>query len=143
MEPKFRSLLVATDGHVSGEAAVEAALSLAACCGGRLVVLGVVEPPTAEQQAEGIGLDDEQGQQKALRMAVEQAESRAREIGISAKGELLQGDPEHEIERYVREHAVDLVVVGHRHVGRVRRWLEGSTGEHLLQGAGVSVLVVR
>jgi nucleotide-binding universal stress UspA family protein len=40
------------------------------------------------------------------------------------------------------QNAADLVVVGHRDIARVRRWLEGSTSESLVRDCPISVLVV-
>ena len=56
--------------------------------------------------------------------------------------EVVDGDPEKEIERKSDEVSADLIVVGHRDISRVRRWLEGSTSETLVQTSKASVLVV-
>ncbi len=63
--------------------------------------------------------------------------------GISITTEIVEGDPEEMIERRAEAGDVDLIVVGHRDVTRVRRWLEGSTSETLVKKSKTSVLVVR
>jgi broad specificity phosphatase PhoE len=45
-------------------------------------------------------------------------------------------------EKRVRQGPIDLVVVGHRKIGRLRSWLEHSTSEGLVRRCPVSVLVV-
>ena len=62
------------------------------------------------------------------------------EIEIIA--EIFEGKPDEVIVQRVEEDFVDLVVVGHRDIARVRHWLEGSTSESLVRHCPVSVLVV-
>jgi hypothetical protein len=57
----------------------------------------------------------------------------ARESGVDTLAELEEGDPEKEIERRAERGLVDLVVVGHKDIGLVTRWLEGSTSETLVR----------
>jgi nucleotide-binding universal stress UspA family protein len=56
---------------------------------------------------------------------------------------LIDGDPESVIESYAQKTGVDLIVVGHHHLNRFRRFLEGSTSESLVEHSAVSVLVAR
>jgi nucleotide-binding universal stress UspA family protein len=138
----FRSILVGDDGAPESERAVSVALSLAASCQAKVVLLGVIEPLSAEQQAEGYGTEDTQNKQAQMKSRVEQAASEARARGLDVVAAVLQGDPEEEIQRYVQQHAVDLLVVGHRDVSSPRRWLEGSTSEDLAHMLKVSILIV-
>ena len=56
--------------------------------------------------------------------------------------EIAAGDVEKEIERKSEEVSADLIIVGHRDISRVRRWLEGSTSEKLVQRSSASILIV-
>ena len=69
------------------------------------------------------------------------AAGRAR--GLDMIAQLIEGDPEKEIKRFVQEHEIDLLVLGHRDVSRPRRWLEGSTSEDLSHTLNMSILIVQ
>jgi nucleotide-binding universal stress UspA family protein len=138
----LRSILVGDDGTPESERVVAAALSLAACCEAKIVLLGVMEPLTAEQQAEGYGIENTQKEHAAMESRVEQTASEAKARGLDVVAAVLQGNVEEEIQRYVQQHAVDLLVVGHRDTSKPRRWLEGSTSEDLAHMLNVSILIV-
>lgn len=67
----------------------------------------------------------------------------ARHLGIDVRTEIVEGDPEKEIEEKAESDSANLIVVGHRDIAQVRHWLEGSTSEALVLSSRVSVLVVR
>ncbi len=138
----FRSILVGDNGAPEAQHAVEAAFALAQCCNARLMVLGVLTPLAPEQEAEGVGLEKAEAERAGLRAKLEQAAEAGRAKGIDVTWDLVHGRAEPEIERFVKEHAVDLLVVGHRDISRPRRWLEGSTSEDLAHKLDVSILIV-
>ena len=138
----FHSILAGDNGTPEAQYAVEAAFALAECCRAKLVLLAVLTPLSAEQQAEGIGIEETEQQHAALRGKVEKAAEAGRARGLQVAFEVVPGRAEDEIRRFVKEHAVDLLVVGHRHVSRPRRWLEGSTSEDLAHKLDVSILIV-
>lgn len=142
MTGKFSSILVGDDGSTEAEHAVQVAFSMARCWGAKVVLLCVLAPPSAEQQAEGFGLEDKSEAEAALQARVEQAVQTGIQDGIAVVSVLVEGDPEQEIERFVAEHGVDLLVVGHREISRPRRWIEGSTSQELARKLKVSILVV-
>ena len=138
----LRSILVGDDGAPESKRAVAAALSLAASCHAKVVLLGVIEPLSAEQQAEGYGTENMQKEHAQMRSRIEQTASEAKTRGLDVVAAVLQGNAEEEIKRYVQQHAVDLLVVGHRDISKPRRWLEGSTSEDLAHMLKVSILIV-
>lgn len=138
----FHSILVGDDGSPENQSAVDAALSLAECCKAKVVLLGVIEPLTAEQQAEGYSLKHSEDENAQLRNRVEQTAANAKARGVDVLAEVTRGEPEKEIKQFVQEHAIDLLVLGHRDISRPRRWLEGSTSEDLAHALNVSVLIV-
>lgn len=139
----FQSILVGDNGTPEAERAVEVALSMAGSLHAKLIVIGVLTPASAESQAEGYGLDSAIKAKQMLEEKFSHLQSAAKEDGISLTTEILEGDPEETLEARAEEHSVDLIVVGHRDVTRVRRWLEGSTSEALVKKSKISVLVVR
>jgi nucleotide-binding universal stress UspA family protein len=141
-ENAFRSILVGANGTPESERAVEVALSLGKSLQAHVTVLGVIPPLSAETQAEGVGLEEASEARERLRQQLSEAAAAGLELQIAVATEAVEGNPEKEIERKAEEASVDLIVVGHRDIARVRRWLEGSTSEGLVRSACTSVLVV-
>ena len=138
----FKRILVGANGTAGSERALEVAISLAASIHAQIILLGVIAPLSAETQAEGFGLEEASQARADLEKQVRSAERIARDQSVDVVTEIIEGDPEKEIERKSEEASVDLIVVGHRDIGRVRRWLEGSTSETLIRNSRTSILVV-
>lgn len=139
----FKTIMTGDNGNPTAERAVDVALSLAAALQAHLIVVGVVTPPSAESQAEGYGMDSEAKARTMLEAKFTRLKQMAQTKNLSLATEIVEGDPEEMIEQRAEAEGVDLIVVGHRDVTRVRRWLEGSTSETLVKKSKVSVLVVR
>jgi nucleotide-binding universal stress UspA family protein len=139
----FKTILIGDNGTSEAERAVDVAISLAGSLKAKLIVLGVITTPSAESQAEGYGLDSGVKAKKILEAKFSQLRELGQRDGISIATEIVEGDPEEMIERRAEAEDVDLIIVGHRDVTRVRRWLEGSTSESLVKKSKTSVLVVR
>jgi len=138
----FRKILVGANGFPESERAIEVAISLARSLNAQIVVLGVIVPLSPEAQAEGIGLEAASNTRTKIQEQVRKSVELAHGLGIDVISEIADGDAEKEIERKSDEVSADLIVVGHRDISRVRRWLEGSTSETLVQRSPTSILVV-
>jgi nucleotide-binding universal stress UspA family protein len=139
----FQSILVGDDGSPEAKRAVDTALSLAKRYSAKLTLLCVKTPPSAEQEAEGYGLEQYERMQSQLQREVERSAEAGREQGVDVAIVVINGQTAaKEIGAYAEENGVDLLVVGHRDVSRVRHWLEGSTAEHLLRHSSASILIV-
>jgi nucleotide-binding universal stress UspA family protein len=138
----FHTILVGDNGTPEAERAVSVAMSLGARLGAKVILLGVVSPPSAESQAEGYGLAGSKSLRKKLLEELERAAQEGRKAGIDTVFEVVEGMPEPSIEKAAQRTGADLIVVGRRHIGRIRHWLEGSTSESLVRRCPVSVLVV-
>jgi nucleotide-binding universal stress UspA family protein len=139
----FKTILVGDDGTPEAESAVDVAISLAQSLGARLIVLGVVAPPSAESQAEGYGLETQAHAREKLRERLSAKIQSSGRPGIEVITEILAGKPDQVIVERAQQESADLVVVGRRDIARVRHWLEGSTSESLIRHSPVSVLVVQ
>jgi nucleotide-binding universal stress UspA family protein len=139
----FRTILVGDDGTPEAERAVEVAISLAQSLRAKLILLGVVEPPSPESQAEGYGLETVTQARERLNEGLHRKIQASTQSEIEVVTEVFEGKPDEVIVQRVEEDSVDLVVVGRRDIARVRHWLEGSTSESLVCDCPVSVLVVR
>jgi nucleotide-binding universal stress UspA family protein len=138
----FKTILVGDDGTPEAEQAVEVAISLAQSLSAKLILLGVVGPPSAESQAEGYGLETVAQARERLNETLRRKIQASAHSEIEIIAEVFEGKPDEVIVQRVEEDFVDLVVVGHRDIARVRHWLEGSTSESLVRHCPVSVLVV-
>ena len=66
-----------------------------------------------------------------------------RAAGVSFESAVVQGDPAQAMIELIEEHQCDMVVMGSRALGPIRRWLEGgSTSQRLVQNSPVPVLLV-
>lgn len=139
----FRTILIGDNGTPEAEYAVDVAISLANGLKAKVIVLGVLTPPSAESQAEGYGLDSAAKARKMLEEKFARLQALGRKDGISIVTDIVEGDPEEMIEGRAEAEDVDLIVVGHRDVTRLRHWLEGSTSESLVKKSKTSVLIVR
>lgn len=138
----FERIIVGCNGTPEAEHAVEIAIGLAEGIGAKVLLLGVAAPPSAEAEAEGYGLTDPAEVMRRLHDQLERMASAAKAQGVETLVEVVEGDPEKQLEKHASDESADLIVVGHRHVSRLRHWLEHSTSEALLHHAKTSLLVV-
>ncbi len=75
---------------------------------------------------------------------LQRAADRARELGVKTVGKVSsQGDPADTILDLAGEAGADVIVVGHRGLGRVRTLLLGSVALKVVQNADCTVVSVR
>jgi nucleotide-binding universal stress UspA family protein len=140
--PAYKTILVGDNGTPESEHALEVAVSLAQSLRAKVILLGVLPPPSAESQAEGYGLDNPGVLRKQLEAKFERIRQAVQQRGMVIVTEIVEGNPEEMFEQRTDQDSVDLIIVGHREITRVRRWLEGSTSENLVRSAKASVLIV-
>jgi nucleotide-binding universal stress UspA family protein len=138
----FRTILVGDNGTLESERAVAVAMSLGEQLKATVILLGVLPPPSAESLAEGYGLESHVDARRKLEEHLERTAQAGRQAGVDVVAEIVEGMPEASIEKRAEHGGADLVVVGHRHISRMRTWLEGSTSESLVRRCPASVLVV-
>src|SRR4051812_46416707 len=113
----FARIGVGYDGSPESERALAAAAAIARSSGGELRLLRVVGEPEPEAALDGL-LDA---------------------LDVPARGEVLVGTPADALERLSED--VDLLCVGARGVGPVRRVALGSTSDHVVRHAHAPVIV--
>jgi len=149
--PALRHILVAIDGSEPAQAAVEFVARLPLDPALLVQVLGVVERPRFPSAAPAAVAGH-------LRAAIEQLlaermttlglalEQAAEAFGARAprvERRIAVGDPTDQIVRAADTTDTDLVVVGARGLGALKRLLLGSVSEAVLRGSDRSVLIVR
>ena len=143
-------ILLATDGSPEAASAARMAIILSRSLSGELHVVYVGLAPSAYAAAESEILDYEfwkELREFAQNEASQSVEEEVRKIeGAGGKVEMMHvavGHPDSEILHIAEEIGADLVVVGSRGLGLLRRALLGSVSESVVRRAHCSVLVVR
>lgn len=133
-------ILLAVDLTPASSGAVTEAIRLAGEHRAHLVVLSVVERSNLHLPG-GVTrrVDQERDRlQSGLRRIVDQA----RIQGIDATYLVWEGDPAESILEAAIAEAADLIVLGSRRIGRVRRLLLGSVSTRVARDAACQVVVV-
>ena len=144
--PAFQTLVVATDFSETAEEALNVAVEMARGTSRRLELVTVV-PDAVHQPSmlEARGIDFMAMQRVWLDAATQEIEAlvRRRQLDPSmVRTHVLTGRPDAEIVRFAQERGADLIVMGTRGYGGVKRLLLGSVADHVLRQATCPVLVV-
>ena len=142
----IRSMLVATDGSVTANRAVERAASLAARIGSRVDVVTAYQP-LRRLRVSGGGDNPELGEWAIARDAkadavLQEACTTMRLAGVDATPHARKGDPAEAILTLAEELGSDLIVVGNRGLSSARRYLLGNVPDKVSHHAPCSVLIV-
>jgi nucleotide-binding universal stress UspA family protein len=138
----MKEFLVAIDGSEGSEAAIEEALELAHEVGAHVTFAFVRKPPSSllgYPYYERL-LSTELGMARAT---LDAARSKALEIGIDSRSEILEGDPVDEVLSFADNSGADLIVMGSRGRGAFAGALLGSVSSAVVQHASVPVLVAK
>jgi nucleotide-binding universal stress UspA family protein len=131
---------VGYDGEPEARRALAFAAQLAAAAEARLRVIAVARPasvpdPWIEPWHDWTAVAE--AERERARRSVDEAVA---ELDVAAAGEIRIGTPSAELERASRE--LDLLVVGSRGFGPLRRLVAGSTSSRLVRSAACPVLVL-
>lgn len=133
-------VLCATDFSKLSDAALGQAISLSRGSNAELLIVHVVQPPSASTTDE-LYYDVATPGSDALRTMLE--ELVPDEPNLQCRYQLLSGDPATSIVRLAEKEDVDLIVMAsHGHTG-LRRLLLGSTAEAVVRRAPCTVLIVK
>lgn len=138
----FRKILVAVDGSLDADAAVEAAATVARSVGVSIHICHVFHIPEHYRA----DLDDaiEEALRKDGEDALEHAKGVAREAGVAAESHLLsEGRPAEAVLKLSGELDASLIVVGVRGKSPDQARALGSVSTAVSQEAPCSVLLVR
>ncbi len=142
-----KKMLLATDGSEEAELATRAAVELADSTGSELHVVYVEPLPDFMKNGHGTpGFDRElyemieEGARETLRKLTWRVKVAG---GTVAEAHLRMGAVAEEIVSLAGESEVDLIIVGSRGMGSIRRTLVGSVSESVFRHAHCPVMVVR
>lgn len=138
----MKEILVAIDGSTGSRAAVDEAVELAGPLGAHITFVAVRKAPSSLlgtpfyecRLARDLG---------EVRVAANAALDQARQAGIEARAEVLEGSAADEILSFADNCRADLIVMGSRGHGALAGALLGSVSSAVAQHAGVPVLVAK
>ena len=145
-------VLVAVDGSENSDRALDFALDLAEKFSASVTVLNVsespamgavpMEPTTISGESMVVFAKDLQKfHEEILSKAV--AHAKMVKPGVAVSSELREGDPALETVAAAKDGGFDVVVVGHRGLGRVREMFLGNISEKVAHLAPCPVVIVR
>ncbi len=134
-------------GYDGSDHALKSALMAAEMAkkfGSRLMLLYVVEPYAPPVDLPGISFVDwiEPHRKAALRLVAEAANRVSAQTGVTPETEVRVGGAANELTHLAQEQQADLIVVGSRGLGAVKRLLLGSVADRVVHQAVAPVLVV-
>lgn len=141
-------ILLALDGSKGADAAARIAAEISAATGSELHILDVLNtepyrPYPGPEYREGWEADLERAK-RHMRAFLDEHARQIRAEGVKVgDAHLALGDAEKEIVRFAEDMHADLIVVGSRGLGRVKRALMGSVSDSVVRYAHCPVLVVR
>ncbi len=140
----FSKLLVPVDGSENSVRALEAAIFLAKKIDAQITVLHVME------EAPTVYIHPQKELEELLknyRKEVEQILEKCGEIGskngVELKTVIAEGDVASNIIQYAEKEIFDMIVIGHRGLGRFKGMVLGSVSEKVLHRTNCCVLLVR
>jgi nucleotide-binding universal stress UspA family protein len=141
----LRRILLATDGSEEAELAAGVAVELASSTGSELHVVHVKLLPLVPPYPEVLGWreDLERAERQARGLLDEQVKKVEDAGGTVAGIHLREELPAEEIVALAEDLGTDLIVVGSRGRGGMRRALRGSVSDRVVRHAHCPVLVVR
>ncbi|XP_051131846.1 uncharacterized protein LOC127251933 [Andrographis paniculata] len=119
-------------------------IPVAAAAESRVVTVVHVMEPLPRYAISGVNVESakQNHEQNAARI-LSRAFEICREKSLNAKTLILEGDPKDKICRAVEEMSIDLLVVGSRGLGQIKRALLGSVSDYCIHHAKCPVLLVK
>jgi nucleotide-binding universal stress UspA family protein len=135
-----RTIGVGFDGGEESLAALRFAAELATRLGAQIAIRRVIASPVAAAYPAGYEADWTDRIERSAHAEMETALRIVHEQGLSASAETVVGVPRDALVEFSRQ--VDLLVIGSRGWGPVRRLLLGGTADRLFRAAAAPVLAV-
>jgi nucleotide-binding universal stress UspA family protein len=135
-----KTIGVGFDGGEEARQALRLAGALAKACGAQVRVLSAVATPILATSLASYEADWLDEAKQDCRAEVDEAQQTLEGMGVQSSGDVVVGLAVDELVEL--SHEVDLIVVGSRGWGPVRRLLLGSTSERLVREAACPVIAV-
>lgn len=135
----FKRILLAIDGAAQSPRIIATAGELARCNGAQVHVVCAVDRAFAMPRQDALEYPPAEQEQHQAQALVDEAVVQLQPC--VASGAVVAGDPTRAILREAEKLGCDLIVIGHRHLGRIERLLDPSVGQRVIERAPCPVLV--
>jgi nucleotide-binding universal stress UspA family protein len=141
----IRKIAIACDFTEESRPVLETSAKLANAFGAEVCLMHAIEAPLEESVVEPTTGPYEEVQQELqlrLRQRLQSLFAEAAATDLRTETTVLQGHPGEQIPEFALQWNADLIVVGVRPQGKVKKFLRGSTTEALLRRAPCAVLAI-
>ena len=147
----MNKILVATDGSVQAQKAIDFACDLAWKHNAAVYIAHVAfKTKVPEYVVEFVKTERVEGSPERVYMdalgkdIIERAEDQVRGKGLhNFQSVIMQGEPSEEIIRFAKDHEIDTIVMGNRGLGGMQRLLQGSVSQKVCSGGNYTCLRVK
>jgi nucleotide-binding universal stress UspA family protein len=141
----FKKILVPLDGSELSESALTHVVDITTDCRALEVILMRIREPLDPNVIGTLDAKiavelDEAYRDEASRY-LDKVVATLKEKGISARTEILAGNPAEEIIKYSQKNNVDLIIMSTRGRSGISRWVFGSVAEKVIRNSTVPVLI--
>ena len=138
----LNNILVALDGSEIAERVIESLNDLVLSQDGKIILCHVF--PTPESEIE-LPADRPLLESPAISYfnLEKQLQSYQEKLSVKTELEMVTGDPAEEIIRLANIYKADLIIIGSRGLTGMKRIVQGSVSNQVVEEAGCSVLVVK
>ncbi len=141
-ETFFKNILFATDFSLASDRALEFAASFARRFGSRIYLTHVIAQDSFPMMAPEIAVRSLQGLRAAAEKSMETVLQSGRLNAVPNQVLIQEGNLWPVIEEVIKQHEIDLIVIGTHGAGALRKMLLGSGAEEIFRHAKVPVLTV-
>lgn len=141
----YKNILVGYDGSDASLKALRRAIDVAKIMKSRIHVVGVIKSLEfgymdyiSPEEIDKYEKEEISREEKLLKSVIEEVNRE----GLEAVYKILEGDPAEELMTYADENSIDLIIVGRKGIGMLKRILIGSTSLSLVKYANQDILVV-
>ena len=139
----FQKILVGYDGSKGGKAALNCAAELTEKFEGHAIALWVREPLPRHSDLPGEVEEETAAADEYYQARQREVAEVAVQYGLSISCEAQRGHPAKMIVEYARQHACDLIVIGHSDHSELWGRLLGDTADRISDHAHCDVLIVK
>lgn len=140
---KIKKILIPLDGSKNSIRALELGIFIARQCGATITgIYSSYQPPHSEFKGKG---SVNESQNKEIKQFMEESKYKAAKHGIVFRSKILFGNVGYNIVKMAqnKKDPFDLIIVGSRGRGAVKRLFLGSVSNYVVQASNVPVLVVK
>ena len=139
----YNKILLCYDGTIEGRRALRQGADLASAMHSKVYLLAVCRSLMTAAVPEGVTPELVASEQNTARALLDEGVSRLKELGLTAEGYLIFGNPMIHIPEVAARIGADLIVVGYKPRSRLARWWSESDEQNLLTRVNCSILVTR